>query len=47
MLGPQKNSELTGNPHRPSHTRIGKMKFTEGGFAGGYPTLKTVDMLFA
>ena len=27
-------------------TRIGDLKFTEGGFAGGYPTLKTVDKLF-
>jgi hypothetical protein len=27
-------------------TRIGELKFSEGGFAGGYPTQKTVDKLF-
>ncbi len=26
-------------------TRMGDLKFTEGGFAGGYPTLETVDKL--
>jgi len=27
-------------------TRIGELEFTEGGFAGGYPTADTVDVLF-
>ncbi len=27
-------------------TRIGRLEFTEGGFAGGYPTAETVDRLF-
>ncbi len=27
-------------------TRIGELEFTEGGFAGGYPTAETVDVLF-
>lgn len=26
-------------------TRVGDLKFTEGGFAGGYPTLETIQML--
>ncbi|MCP4005995.1 MAG: DUF1254 domain-containing protein [bacterium] len=28
------------------HTRIGELEFTEGGFAGGYPTLDTVEKLY-
>ena len=28
------------------NTRLGTLEFTEGGFAGGYPTLETVDKLF-
>lgn len=27
-------------------TRIGNLEFTEGGFAGGYPTLDTLDLLY-
>ena len=31
---------------RSVRTRIGDLEFTEGGFAGGYPTLETVDRLY-